>query len=901
MLETLRHRAVAFATFAVAAVLPQVIAGCGASSSDPKMPGASDDSDMPLAPPPEGHAEGSTALPSWVLATMGGAEPLFSFARGATGGMLIYESDNQWLTRAVDARGKPTSEAPIEVAPAPPVSTQVSLAPTKNGFVAVWDEVIDRNHAVRSVVLDAEGHASGPPTLVVQVSDDVSWMGVLPPAKMAENALMLWEVEQADRSDVFAIPMSLADGRSFGSPQTLVKGALGWDIRSTERGAVLAAVMSDAPVSAEQRIEQGRVMVSTIDAGGKAAPATPVTAGATAMPDVAVVGLGARTLVAWTDRSRLDTEVRMAALEGGKVAVAARAVLPPLGDQALVALTARHDATGQRALLAWEEVLHRPRSGRLIQMATVFPDLVVSPERAELAFLSAGQPYFEPDGDGFAALTLAPATLQDGFEIDLGRVGGGPPLLPAYVRFDQNLGVRATQPILANAFADNHGAPELAHLLRCGDGQCLSVATSTSRPTSIATVELPLEESPWLSPAWTRQSSQNPSALRLVSITDGQRLADLDAVPLSDGKGSLTAWVTYHVGLTSSDDKADEALVGLRPVSANGTPGEMVELTKRALSVGGVDVAQTRSKKGDVLGVAYVGRRDGAPQVKVTTVDRTGAKLRHKVVTTVKRKTSGASDVAIAASGDGWIVAWVDTRDDNGEVYVARLDRRLTKVIRDTRITDAPGDAAEVRLLVDGDQTYVAWSDDRRKVDGGGADIYLARLNTASLEKQDDETRLFASSGHSRSPDIVKLGKSLMVAWVEESMLDPRSGRAAGEAPATGMLLAEVSPAGHMLSAPKVVTPEEGTISAMAIDCTQGSGECRALVTVATPQALDLGGLRWSAATGASKIEPLFNLTGGPNAVVVPTFVQAGGGTALFADDTPGGTGRIRWMQLAWK
>jgi len=885
----------------VRVVLVLVVASCGTASSDPKMPEASDGMNMSVPPDSDRDSDESPALPSWVLATVAGAEPLFAFEQGPAGGMLFYQAEDQWLARSVDARGEPTSPEPVAVAPAPPASTRVALSATKSGFLAVWDEVIDRNHAVRSLILDADGHASGPPSLVVQISDDVSWLGMLPASLSSSTTLLLWEITHDHQSDVFAIPVSATDGRPAGKAQPLVRGALGWDIRAKNGGAVLAAVMPDKTATGRDHLEQGRVMVSSVDAMGRMGIATPASADATAMSDVAVVGLGGQTLVAWTDRSRLDTEVHMAALRDGKIVVAERAVLPPLGDQALVGLSAHRDASGKRALLTWEEVLHRPRSGRLIQMATVFPDLVVSPERAELAFASAGTPYFEPDGEGFAALTLAPAALQDGYEIDLGRGGDGPPLLPAFVRFDANLVVRATQPVLADAFINNHGSPELAHLLRCGEGHCLTVATSASRPTAIATVALPLDASPWLSPAWPRESSQNPSALRLVSVMDGERLADVDAVALSDGKTSLAAWVTFNITVGPSKKNEKEATLGLRTVAANGTLGAPVVLSDRVLSVGGVGLAQNRSKKGDVLGVAYVGRRKGVPQVMMTTVDRTGEQLRHKVITTPKRKTSGASDVAVAASGDGWIVAWVDTRDDNGEVYIARLDRRLTKVVRDTRITEAAGNAAEVRLLVSGDHTYVTWSDDRRKVDGGGSDIYLARLDTASLEKQATEVRLFASSGHSRSPDIVEFGDGVMVAWVEEALLDPRAGKAASNAPATGMLLAELDADGHLVGSPKVVTPKDGSISAMAIDCTHRSGECRALVTVSTPNALDLAGFQWTVATGASEIEPLFNLTGGPNAIVVPTFAQAGAGTALFADDTPGGTGRIRWMQLDWK
>ena len=55
-----------------------------------------------------------------------------------------------------------------------------------------------------------------------------------------------------------------------------------------------------------------------------------------------------------------------------------------------------------------------------------------------------------------------------------------------------------------------------------------------------------------------------------------------------------------------------------------------------------------------------------------------------------------ASDVALARAGDGWLVAWVDARDGNGEVYAARLRQELLqRVGREERITNATGDASD--------------------------------------------------------------------------------------------------------------------------------------------------------------------------------------------------------------
>src|SRR5262249_52314074 len=153
----------------------------------------------------------------------------------------------------------------------------------------------------------------------------------------------------------------------------------------------------------------------------------------------------------------------------------------------------------------------------------------------------------------------------------------------------------------------------------------------------------------------------------------------------------------------------------------------------------------------------------------------TGKKLAQKKITTVQRAPKGhapseASDVALAwspaDSGEGWVVSWVDTRDGNAEVYAAKLDRSLNKTVQDRRITEAPGDAAEVHLLARGKETLVAWSDARQKPEEGKGDIFVGRLETRSLNKVGAESRLAATPAHSRSPQLITApGGAVWVSW----------------------------------------------------------------------------------------------------------------------------------------
>src|SRR5439155_22295323 len=123
--------------------------------------------------------------------------------------------------------------------------------------------------------------------------------------------------------------------------------------------------------------------------------------------------------------------------------------------------------------------------------------------------------------------------------------------------------------------------------------------------------------------------------------------------------------------------------------------------SKRALPIGGTSIAAAD----DGAAIAWIGRDAGDPQVHVTRLDKSGKKTSESQVTTAK---GDASDVAIGAVDGGWIVAWADARDGNGEVYAARLDKNLVKVGAEQRITNGPGDATELAMLVTGARAWLA-------------------------------------------------------------------------------------------------------------------------------------------------------------------------------------------------
>lgn len=901
-------------------------------------------------------------LPSHVVAQLADENATPYFARRGQDGLLLYNADGRWKTRLVSADGTPKGPDAIDVAPASGSVPFASLRAAGDGYIAAWSELVANNHAIKVLALDAAGKALGPPTLVLQSAEEIAWAEVLPNAK---GALLLWETQRGEALDLTVAVVT--GGKTTGTPRLVARDVLQWQGVPTERGAAVAFVEA-APAGAREKDEgeggskTGRVLLVELDPAGAASTPAVVSAEPTAHADVELVEIGGRYLLAWTDARAIDDSVMLAvASPGGTLTSPPHKVTAPLGEQALIALEAtayspgaeRHD----RALLAWEDLLAVPREGRVIRLATVGPDGAISRERASLVLTSpTGAPDLAVAKGGFAAVTLAPPSLASGEELPVNEGEATPRVWPTYVRFGPDLSVLASEPIRADLFAKNARAPYVPYLVRglsCQGATCTTLAAGVGAPMPLAIVPLPVREGGWQPPAQREPEEQPPRATGAAALYAGEHMNEVAAAELPSG-GSLVAWVTYHVEPQSGDAKAkgDEPLAtfGVTPIGASagqaalahtGSIGKTATISRRAVSIGGVAIAPAPApaagKPGEAA-VAWVAReKSGEAQVFVTKLGDDGAKLAQKKVTVMPRKKrdgvpSECSDVAIAYApgagagadvkapkaaaadtGDGWILAWVDTRDGNAEVYVAKVDRSLKKVVPDRRITSAPGDSAEVQIAVRGKETWLAWSDARQSPDEGNGDIYLARLDTRSLEKLGEETRLFASAAHSRSPVLTPSPRGLLVAWIEEAQAaggpptrgnappgGGRQGSGGGDAAdEVGVRIAELDAKGMVMGAPVHLRGADGApVSSVSLGC--GAKICRGVLasTVGETQLLSAFELSPGAPPGALKT--LAALGGGTTQDVSPSFSSAQGTSLFFADNAVDGTGRVRWMTIAW-
>jgi hypothetical protein len=346
----------------------------------------------------------------------------------------------------------------------------------------------------------------------------------------------------------------------------------------------------------------------------------------------------------------------------------------------------------------------------------------------------------------------------------------------------------------------------------------------------------------------------------------------------------------------------------VRGVGANGVPGKPVTIATNALSIGGVSLAPAATREGrkPETALGWVAAERGEAQVTLTKLGPDGDKIAQKAVTSVARKKKGAvsseaSDVAVAyaggegSGGDGWIVAWVDTRDGNPEIYVAKVDRGLNKIVADRRITEAPGDSVEVQLVVRGKDVFLVWSDAREQPDEGNGDIFIARLDAATLKKAGPEQRLFASATHSRTPQIQPWGKGFLVSWIEEGA----EGKGQGGDADAGLRVAILDEKGAVIGSPDLVRAGAGqAVTSATLGC--GPKACRGVLTAASGDALVLDAFELTPGSPVGPLKGIAALTGGSGQDASPAFAGPSATSLFFADDAVGGTGRVRWMQIAW-
>lgn len=795
--------------------------------------------------------------------------------QGKEGGVLVWAAaegeQRGWYSAAVTGEGV-LKTAARRIADAPPDIGLVVVrgAPDVRGFTIVSTRRTALSEWVEVTFVDDQGALVAGPRALTELRGRALWVEAV---ELKTRRVVLWAVQNDAAADVYAVTLN-ARGEPEGDPAPVVTGARAWQAAPFGAGAVLGAVGSDA-----------RVTLTFLDgrADAKSKPLV-VSAAGHAELDLDLAPLEGALLVAWSDTRDGESRVYRALVGTDKtVKVPEGPLTPPLGEQALVRAVSRPGAS--RAWLAWESPAERSGEAHMFDLAGVDATGRATPERArvELRSEEGSVPEVAAVGDGVAVLTLAAACPKNDTCAD-------PDIVPTYVRFGPRLDLEASEPMRLEALGGDPA--DLGWGLACREGRCFSLAALGDAPAPIYLVDLERRSTLWRAAARTLGVETPPRIRenRVLARTDG--LADLALVKA--GNGSLAAYLTDFDPTTpwvklkqpAPDGRMEplRARLGLFGFRADGSAlaSEQV-LSQRAHSLGGI--ALSPGAPGSDTLAAWTGIDAGKPQVFLTLVGPEGARHTQRMLT---RKGGDTSDVAATPVGKGWLIAWVDERDHDPELYVSRVDDKLVRLGNEHRVTNAPGPATQAALVALGENAVVAWAESRDPAAPGEADIYLTRVTTRDGTPVGGEKRVLSTKGHSFAPALGRLGGGLVLVWLERGTPDVPGSAA--------VMVQKLDASGELLGEPERMPVAAGEPTALALDC---SGDiCHLVTTVrAGGDAALLAGLLRAQSSAPVSFKRVASL-GSPIAAGVPLALA--GDELLYADADADGEWRVRRALLDW-
>jgi hypothetical protein len=831
--------------------------GCAGTQAQPEST-VPDGNSGKSAPGSAASAAGASVLSSAKLADVP-AGTYGPYLGSSTSGKLVVwaapepKAGRAWFSLPLAASGSPVGKA-LRVADAADDIGLVTLRPAgggkqrgaaagepglqASGFILVSTQP-GAPSEVRATLLGPRGELQGGPTLLSEAESDVLWIDALP---TSTGTLVLWAVRRDDCADLFGVDLGVA-GEKQGAVQTVLRDARAWQVAQTDGGAAVAAVLAG-----EERAEGGTVAIAFVD--GTATPVgKPVVLSdrPTASLDIDLTRLGNGLVVAWSDRREIEAKVYLARMGArGQIEQAAKPVTGSLGDEALVALVPPFNA-GSPAYLVWENLGERTESSRAIRIARIAVDGTVAQPRARLTLTADDAvPELSATADGLAALTLAPACLR-------GQACDAAPTVPTFVAFDQNLEPVASEPMRLDAL--DGSAATLSWSLRCEQTGCVSLAALEKSPAPVYAVRLQAQSQAWTVAGERLRPTPPPRAVALRAVAEIDPVHDVSVVRTRDS--ALAAWITYFDPTTPYKRRKTPAADGrLDPLRALGHEA--------------------------LLAWSAIDRKQ--PQVFLTLLDARGKRKQQRMLT---RSKGEVTDVTAANVDKGWLVAWVDDRTGDSEVYLTRVNRRLRRESKVQRLTEAKGTATGISLQALGEHTQVVWADARDPAHPGWADIYGVRVANRDGVPVAPAQPLAASAAHSHSPTLSSYGDDLALAWLESSAENK-------DQAAAGVRIAQLDAEGRFASPPDLVRAQGGRPTSLTLDCVQT--ECRVVISVETDHGSELQAFVWKPGD-QPEVRKLMTLSGPPGQAIAPALV---GDELYFADRNRSGQGRVHQLLLQW-
>jgi hypothetical protein len=380
-----------------------------------------------------------------------------------------------------------------------------------------------------------------------------------------------------------------------------------------------------------------------------------------------------------------------------------------------------------------------------------------------------------------------------------------------------------------------------------------------------------------------------PRVVDITAIASGETVIDIATTHF--GEAALVAMLSAKSDNAPARKGGDEAkstpvTLSTRMVDENGAASAPSVITTKALPHGGVAIAGAE-KPEDGGAIAWVARENGDPEVHVTRIDKRGKRTNDIQLTTTK---GDANDVTITWAGGGWIVAWVDGRDGNGEIYATKVSTELARISREERITTAPGDAGDLVALGRGDAVWLAWADSRESPKDGIADVFVSAVRARDAKRAFDEQRVLSTASHSRTPHLAGGPAGVSIAWIEEAPYGAETPASSGY----GAFWTKLDDAGKPTSKPaRIPLAGDGAATSVAIEA--GSG-LRAVLARSTIDVISLDAV--DLAVSPPRASALVTLDGPPSLDVALVLE---GGILYFNDEGPHlSDRRARRARIAW-
>ena len=665
------------------------------------------------------------------LVTLNGATLGPYLAHQGDGYLMAYVSstESELVAMPLLADGAPAGSAKI-LGRVPPETNALAVRPLgRNGYALLLKRPNERGETLEVVGIQADGAPFGKLAPLTTSQGRVVWFDVL---RTGAASVAVW-AEDGDGGDVtlFSQPLE-GNGKPVGVPLRVGKRAVAWSASYGQNGAAIAWIARESAL-----VSEGPLLVQRFDKQGQL-DGVPVTVApkARARDEIEMVYAKGAYVLGWTDAIASPSQAMVAAVqEDGKID-APRPIMRRARSSDLARLVATPSAGW---VAAWRDGLGTTGAlqGRLVVGA-------LAGEPTSILYVAPKEPVFGSLLEHGSAWLLSAkpcggndVSCDESYEPELHLVDGSQHRV---VRLEDEV----NRPLA------------VAWDLSCDPKQCVNLAASPGNPTTVYSITTSLT-----APAEKKGRQAEPPVPSVVVSEFGGAVVGLAA---SNG---LTATLSETHAQNHFVLQATPFGESLEPPKVQAPP-----LTRTAVLGGGVSMAPGPKDEGAV--VAWVADDAGVEHVHLARVDKAGQRKNHVLLTQQKGDKGTVCVARLGAGADqkaaeaGYVVAWIDERASEPQIYATRVTNDLTRVARETKITEAPGDKSELGCAVVEDRVVLTWVDTRDDPSHTRGDIFTVNVRPRDLATLAPDHAVLATGPRSYSPLLrIRGGKEATVTWLE--------------------------------------------------------------------------------------------------------------------------------------